>query len=116
MSKLLSRLWNRALAYFDAWLGRYAVVVVEDLPDEVQARKLYAVGESGHYWLAALRCPCGCGETIQLPMIEGQRPRWALTQQNMRRPSLSPSVDRTIGCRSHFWLRQGMIHWCEEKR
>ncbi|WP_421029886.1 DUF6527 family protein [Paraburkholderia kururiensis] len=116
MPQLLLRLWNHALAYFDGWLGRYTVVVVDDLPDALQAHKLYAVGENGQYWLAALRCPCGCGDTIQLPMIEGQRPRWTLTQKDMRLPSISPSVDRTKGCRSHFWVRHGMIHWCETTR
>lgn len=113
MPQILSRLWNRALACFDGLFGRYTVVVVDDLPDSLQAHKLYAVGESGQYWLAALRCPCGCGDTIQLPMIAGQRPKWTMTQRGARRPSLSPSVDRTIGCRSHFWLKHGVIHWCK---
>lgn len=113
MPNLLQQVWSRVLAYFDGWLGRYTVVVVDDLPDEVQAHKLYAVGDSGHYWLAALRCPCGCGETIQLPMIEGQRPRWTLTLKRTRLPSLSPSIDRSVGCRSHFWLKQGIIRWCD---
>lgn len=115
MASLLSRFWNRALARIDGWLGRYTVAVVDDLPDELQGNKLYVVGENGHYWLAALRCPCGCGDSIQLPMIEGQRPRWALKQESRRLPSLSPSVDRTVGCRSHFWLKQGTIRWCEAR-
>lgn len=116
MRQMLLGLWSRALAYFDGWLGRYAIVVVDDLPEDLLAHKLYAVGESGHYWLAALRCPCGCGDTIQLPMIEGQRPRWTLTHKSMRRPSLSPSVDRTVGCRAHFWLRQGVVRWCDARQ
>ncbi|WP_418219703.1 DUF6527 family protein [Burkholderia territorii] len=49
-------------------------------------------------------------------MIEGQRPRWTLTLKRTRLPSLSPSVDRTVGCRSHFWLRRGVIQWCESAR
>jgi hypothetical protein len=116
MPDLLLRLWSRALAYIDGWRGRYTVDAVDDLPDKLQAHKLYAVGESGHYWLAALSCPCGCGDTIQLPMIEGQRPRWTLTLKSSRLPSLSPSVDRTVGCRSHFWLEQGVIRWCEARQ
>ncbi|WP_407668625.1 DUF6527 family protein [Paraburkholderia xenovorans] len=61
------------------------------------------VGENGHYWLAALRCPCGYGgDSIQLPMIEGQRPRWALTQESRHPPSLTPSVDRTESAAAHI--------------
>lgn len=112
MLQFLLTIWLYIVAIYDSLRGRYAVIVVEELPDKVEDRKLYAVGESGQYWLAALRCPCGCGEVIQLPMMEGQRPRWTLIEQGKRLPSLSPSVDRTIGCRSHFWLRRGNIHWC----
>ncbi|MHA4868880.1 DUF6527 family protein [Duganella sp. PWIR1] len=54
---------------------RYTVIEVADLPDQVEKRKPYAVGENGQYWLATLLCPCGCGEVIQLPMMDGQRPR-----------------------------------------
>ncbi|WP_425373246.1 DUF6527 family protein, partial [Klebsiella pneumoniae] len=28
------------------------------------------------------------------------------------RPTLYPSIWRTTGCRSHFWVRIGRIHWC----
>ncbi|WP_106062002.1 DUF6527 family protein [Cupriavidus necator] len=112
MKRLLSRLWAQGLACLDAVLGRYTVIIVDDLPNELQPRKLYAVGEDGHYWLATLMCPCGCGDTIQLPMIAGQRPRWSLAGNETRLPSLSPSIDRTVGCRSHFWMRHGKICWC----
>ncbi|WP_414899158.1 DUF6527 family protein [Ralstonia solanacearum] len=116
MHQILLRLWNHALAGLDRLLGRYTVVFVDDLPNAFQVRRLYAVGEGGQYWLAALCCPCGCRDVIQLPMIEGQRPRWALTQKGTRLPSLSPSVDRTAGCRSHFWLEQGVVRWCEARQ
>lgn len=112
MLKLLTGLWLRAVAHYDTLCARYTVVVVSDLPDKVESQKLYAVGEVGQYWLAALRCPCGCGDVIQLPMLAGQRPRWTLVEKGMRFPDLSPSIDRTVGCRSHFWLRKGKIHWC----
>ncbi|WP_425128277.1 DUF6527 family protein [Burkholderia gladioli] len=113
MLKLLPRLYNHLLRFVDGLFGRYTVVVVDDLPDDVQKRKLYAVGEDGQYWLAVLKCPCGCGEIIQLPMIDGQRPKWTLTHRQERLPNLSPSVDRTVGCRAHFWLKAGSIHWCK---
>ncbi|WP_408306747.1 DUF6527 family protein [Paraburkholderia sediminicola] len=57
-------------------------------------------------------CPCGCSDAIQLSMIQGQRPRWTLTERNMRCPTLAPSIDRTVGCKSHFFLRRGKIQWC----
>lgn len=116
MPKFLLRFWSRVVAYCDGVCGRYGVVGVDDLPEKLEAQKLYAVGEDGQYWLAVLGCPCGCGDTIQLPMMEGQRPRWTLAEKGLRFPTLAPSVDRTVGCRSHFWLRRGKIEWCAPSR
>ncbi|WP_366809845.1 DUF6527 family protein [Sphingomonas sp.] len=64
-------------------------------------------------WSVGLRCPCGCGETIELMLLPEVRPRWSLTLDQLDRPSLSPSVWRRTGCRSHFWLRCGRVTWCE---
>nr|WP_246810918.1 DUF6527 family protein [Ensifer sp. ENS09] len=60
-----------------------------------------------------MRCPCGCGDTIELLVVDGAKPRWDLTMDEASRPTLHPSVWRGKGCRSHFWVRHGRIHWCE---
>ncbi|MCQ1572731.1 DUF6527 family protein [Neorhizobium galegae] len=60
-----------------------------------------------------MRCPCGCGDTIELMVLDGARPRWDITVDHSGRPSLHPSVWRNIGCRSHFWVRRGRIQWCK---
>jgi hypothetical protein len=57
-----------------------------------------------------MRCPCGCGESIELALIPEATPRWKLSlEQN--RPSLSPSVWKRDGCRSHFFLKKGRVVW-----
>ena len=40
-------------------------------------------------------------------------PRWDLRINAGGLPSLNPSVWRQTGCRSHFWLRDGHLEWCE---
>ncbi|MFM0100878.1 DUF6527 family protein [Paraburkholderia nemoris] len=112
MANLFEGLWKTAVAYYDSMCGHYRVVAVDELPDRLASKIVYAVGEDGQYWLAALTCPCGCGDTIQLSMMQGQRPRWTLVERYMRFPTLAPSVDRTVGCRSHFFVRGGKILWC----
>ena len=112
MANLFEGLWKKAVAYYDSMRGRYCVVVVDELPDRLAPKTIYAVGETGQYWLAALTCPCGCGDIIQLAMMQGQRPMWTLVERQMRFPTLAPSVDRTVGCRSHFFVRGGKIQWC----
>jgi Family of unknown function (DUF6527) len=51
--------------YFARW-GRFHVVEDEDLPDEASPGKLYLVGEDGRYWIAAMRCPCGCSTLLEI--------------------------------------------------
>ncbi|WP_248306350.1 DUF6527 family protein [Devosia oryzisoli] len=60
-----------------------------------------------------MRCPCGCGATIELMVIPEARPRWSITTDAQRRPTLHPSVWRKTGCKSHFWVREGRIQWCD---
>lgn len=65
-------------------------------------------------YAAALNCPCGCGETIELMLMEGVQPRWDITIDTNNRPTLHPSVWRKTGCRSHFWIHGGEIVWCKQ--
>jgi hypothetical protein len=95
-----------------AWRGRHLVSFVDEDPEQVEAGKIYVIGEGGHPWYAAMACPCGCGETIKLAMIEGSRPRWSFVRHWDETVSLKPSVWRKVGCKSHFWIRDGRIHWC----
>lgn len=85
---------------------------VPELPDEGQPNTVYLVGEGSHLWIAALRCPCGCGAFLQMSLMPEGRPRWTATQHWDGTTTLHPSVWRQTGCRSHFFLRRGRIHWC----
>lgn len=86
---------------------------VADVPDDPARRRIYLVGENGRQWFVVLRCPCGCGETIQLSLLPTVQPRWTATEEKDGTLTVHPSVWRTKGCRSHFWLRRGLIVWCD---
>jgi len=88
----------------------------EDLPDEFAENTLHVAGEHGNYWCAAMRCPCGCGALIHMSLLAEDDPSWRLRVDRGGRPSLTPSVWRTSGCRSHFFLRAGRIEWCVDAR
>lgn len=90
---------------------RYRLVAVEDLPEHLVKHVVYVVGD-GEPWCAAMMCPCGCGAVIQLSLLRHERPSWRVELSNDGWPSLSPSVWRTLDCRSHFFLRNGEIVWC----
>jgi hypothetical protein len=89
--------------------------VTEELPDKVRKYTLYVIGE-GSPWLAALQCPCGCGDFIQLTLLESESPRWSVRHEKDGTATLSPSICRSLGCRSHFFLKKGVIFWCGANR
>jgi hypothetical protein len=88
----------------------------EDLPDEFSENTLHVAGEQGNYWCAAMSCPCGCGALIHLSLVAADDPSWKLRFDRSGRPSLTPSVWRTSGCKSHFFLRAGRIEWYSDAR
>lgn len=109
-------LWNRFVRLFSrnssaAALPIYAARIASDEPEHIDPMTLYLVGEDGAYWLAVMVCPCGCGDTIRLPMSTGSSPCWRVGRP-LNPPTLWPSVHRTVRCRSHFILRRGAIEWC----
>jgi Family of unknown function (DUF6527) len=85
---------------------------VEELPEKLDKGKVYLAGEGEHLWAAAMVCPCGCGELIELNLLKQARPCWSVQEHADGTITLAPSVWRQKGCRSHFLLRRGRIDWC----
>ena len=85
----------------------------DSLPAKLPRRDLVVARDGGEDWAAGMMCPCGCNEVLELMLVPEVRPRWRLVVDDKRRPSLHPSVWRDTGCRSHFWLQQGRVRWCE---
>jgi hypothetical protein len=107
----LGRLWS--------WLTRQrrrdwqiAWVEGDELPEDLPPNSLTVAREGGDLWAAGMQCPCGCGRRLELLLLKEVKPRWDLTIDGRNRPTLAPSVWVADGCRSHFWLRSGRIHWC----
>lgn len=89
------------------------VIEGDTLPEKLPRRDLLLAREVGEDWCVGLRCPCGCGQRLELILLKGVTPRWDLVIDDRGRPTLYPSVWRRGGCRSHFWLRSGKIIWCD---
>jgi Family of unknown function (DUF6527) len=87
------------------------VEFVDDAPDALDATKLYLVGNRDMPWSAMFACPCGCKATIALSLIQTDRPHWCVRHHSDDSVSLSPSIWRTRGCCSHFFLRRGKVVW-----
>jgi hypothetical protein len=92
--------------------GLYGAIDVDEIPDTLEPRRLYIVGEDGQRWYAVFLCPCGCDTIIHASLLQAIRPSWRLKRHFAGAVSLHPSMWRTKGCRSHFWLRRGKVIWC----
>ena len=90
----------------------YRAEIVEEFPDRLQPFVIYLAGEPACLWGAAMSCPCGCGDPIELNLLKQVRPRWSATVHADKVASLHPSVWRSKGCKSHFFVRNGKIDWC----
>jgi hypothetical protein len=92
---------------------RLNIVQSDSLPGRLPVRWLVLARDDGEDWCVGLRCPCGCGRTIELLLLPDVKPRWDLETDDVGRPSLNPSIWLQDGCKSHFWIRQGRVQWCE---
>jgi Family of unknown function (DUF6527) len=113
----MNRFWDRCFRFVQtrwSWRRKFRISLAKELPDNVKKYTLYAIGEDSP-WLAALQCPCGCGDVIQLSLLEDESPRWSLRREKDGTATLSPSHWRRKGCRSHFFLKRGVILWCVTK-
>jgi hypothetical protein len=99
------------------WYAREAFTArhVADEPDRLDRGVAYLVGDPT-LWMVVLSCPCGCDQPIHLNLMRSTRPRWELTQHADGTISVIPSVWRTSGCRSHFWLNHGRVAWSSRRR
>lgn len=88
---------------------------VDDLPDILESNYVYLAGDDDYLWIAALMCPCGCGDTIQLNLLPEVRPRWKAEIHSDGTVSLSPSIWSRKGCGSHYFLRNGYVKWYVEE-
>lgn len=106
-------IWLRALFGNEHWRGE----LVGEVPDQPAPQTVYLLGDEGDRpWAAALLCPCGCRELIQLSLITDDNPSWRVHISSDGLATLHPSVWRVRGCRSHFFVRRGRIMWTKNGR
>jgi hypothetical protein len=102
--QLLARLLREPIPAWTASIGT-------EVPDKLRSETVYVIGEDGVNWSIAMLCPCNCGATLEMSLHPDGRPRWKIRQHVDGTVSLSPSVWRRVGCKSHFFLKRGAIHW-----
>jgi hypothetical protein len=90
------------------------VIEVEATPatENINPGEFYYVAYRGTAYWVMFRCPCGCGEVLSLSLQTAHYPYWRIQYSKKGRPTLYPSVWRNTGCKSHFWIDDGIVTWC----
>lgn len=107
---LVRRIWA---ALSGVWYRGLRIVEVKGdaFPTTIEQGKLVRLVDDGEDWSVGMLCPCGCGETIEIMLLPCVSPRWDLKVDAQGRPTLYPSVWRSVGCKSHFWVKRGRVVW-----
>lgn len=93
---------------------RYGVRYVDEFPDALASDLVYLVGDTPDPWAATFECPCGCGQAIRLSLVGRDKPSWRARVSSKGRVTLTPSIWRTKGCKSHFFVRDGRVLWAKD--
>ena len=95
------------------WRGDLRILVAngDTLPKPIPGNRMIQMVEAGRNWSVGFLCPCGCGDVIELLLLQTVQPHWVLSRDRLDRPSLHPSVWKSTGCKSHFWIRNGQAVW-----
>ena len=82
-----------------------------DIPNEL-GWEVFIVSRNGAVRWAVIKCPCGCGERLNVNLMRSANPHWNLSMRRGR-VSLSPSLwVSQAKCESHFWLKDNGVYWC----
>jgi hypothetical protein len=92
----------------------YSFEIIDDFPESIRENMIYIVGEKDHEWLAVLKCPCGCGDTVQLNLLKDAKPFWEIIRHKNGLISISPSINRIVNCKSHFSIIKEKVWWWGE--
>jgi hypothetical protein len=104
--------WRRLVA---ALVPRRSLKIVEGdmLPEKLPLWNLVMARDGDEDWAVGLRCPCGCGQRLEMILLKAVKPRWDVSVDPRGHVSLHPSVWLREGCKSHFWVRSGKVIWCD---
>jgi uncharacterized protein DUF6527 len=91
---------------------RFKYDVVSELPSHLIPRVIYIEENQKYPWQIVMICPCGCGSNLHMNLINEYDPFWEYEIDKKDRISLHPSVHRFVGCKSHFFIKKGVIIWC----
>ena len=91
----------------------YHFKIINEVQEDFTHKCVYILNEGYIDEALYFICPCGCDSIIELNLLEDSKPLWKYNIDN-KKITISPSVWRKIGCKSHFFIRTGKVHWAKD--
>jgi len=103
---------KKILKKISKWVQpRYKLVHLDEQPENLSDGIIYIIGIPSQPWLLTFKCPCGCGYNIYLNLLKDFSPCWRYYILKKGIINIFPSIWRTKGCRSHFFVYKSKIDW-----
>lgn len=80
-----------------------------DFPDELAKDTIYVMGSGKYLYSVAFVCPCNMGHIVQLSLHQDEHPYWNVQFHINGTVTLKPSIWYKNGCRSHYFVKRGLV-------
>lgn len=109
------KIWNKVLQYFK--YIDYTTIWTDFQPTlrDIPNKTVVIVGNKSVKKWAIMKCPCGCNEVLTLSLMKSYTPNWSIEVDKRNRITFSPSIWKSDGCRSHFFLEKGKLVWAKHQ-
>lgn len=87
-------------------IGVYNWAKVKEYTEKPIEGMVYIAEEDG---IIQFLCPCGCEHVYFLNTLTDAKPCWTHIINPDNTITISPSIQHTIGCRSHFSIKNGRV-------
>lgn len=107
---MFEKLYRRILDFFKK-SNKYKYKYIEDVPDFPKSGTIYIICNQGYNWQLVMECPCGCKKILYLNLMKEYKPSWTFSTSITKGISISPSINRIVGCESHFFIKKSRLIW-----
>lgn len=114
MLKFIARIKNEILFLLGKLDFKHRYMQQRPAADAIPDRTVIIIGNQQKSKWALLKCPCGCQEVLNLSLMKTVSPNWQTIISKDQRITMEPSLWKSAGCRSHFFIRKGKLIWCKD--
>jgi hypothetical protein len=86
---------------------------VSEFPNEVADGTVFIVREGNQAETLIFKCPCGCDQIVYLNLLNDTKPCWDFKHNMLGLITVMPSIARSVGCKSHFYIIKGRVVKCK---